>query len=217
MAQERKQGIRIILELPANLALDPNTLGVINDRIRDINADFAISVISPSLDDVDMGKHKIVNLADPKNDLDAVNLRTLRQSGSGNAAVSEQQISTAGGLDAYAIVFSKDGNVNDGDQAPGYPVHQLRQGIPVAVGVMAIQAGAGDFNGNIAINLGDGSTPPTNVLNNDIVLPAGQLGPVWVKADYKPRVKQGGWAYIVIDKGGGLGGPTLVLVMKRFQ
>jgi hypothetical protein len=57
------------------------TADVLNDRIRDLNKLFQDYVFQPADNDVDLGYGRVVNLGDPKDDLDGVNLRTLRKFG----------------------------------------------------------------------------------------------------------------------------------------
>lgn len=70
--------MKAILELPPSLTLD-QFQQLYNDRLRDLNAALVDVVETPSERDVDLGTHRVVNVADPKDDLDAVNLRTLKR------------------------------------------------------------------------------------------------------------------------------------------
>lgn len=204
-----------VLEIPGNTT-QAQLLDMVNDRIRDLNAILATLVPNPATDDVDLGKNRIINLADPKNDLDAVNLRTLKHSAGSAATQTTPTIkAVTSGLDSYCIVFSKDGTVHDGDQAPGYAVTLERKGMPVAIWVMSIQPPVTDFNGNAQIDIGDGNGPKS-ILATDIVLPATKLGPVIVrKLAYAPIMPEGSRVTILIDKGGLAGGFTMGVVVKR--
>lgn len=68
----------IILELPPGLTLE-QLQTILNDRLRDLNAVLKEYVIAPADQSLDLGTQRIVNLADPKDDLDGVNLRTLQR------------------------------------------------------------------------------------------------------------------------------------------
>jgi hypothetical protein len=66
-------------EVPQNLDLQQLTTSL-NGRIRDIAAALTNEVVSePQTMDHDAGAKRITNLADPTQDLDAVNLRTLKK------------------------------------------------------------------------------------------------------------------------------------------
>ena len=70
--------MKAILELPPGLTME-QLQALLNDRIRDLNFTLSDVVESPALENVDIGTHRVINLADPSNDLDAVNLRTLKK------------------------------------------------------------------------------------------------------------------------------------------
>jgi hypothetical protein len=200
-----------ILEIPALPAPTiAQLVGLLNDRIRDLNTLVAALQSNPATAILDMGTNRIINVADPKNDLDAVNLRTLKHPKT--AAIGQQQ--QTGGLDSYAIVFSNNGNLSNGAQAPGYPVQTARIGNIIAVGVMAIQAPTSNYSGNVQVQLPGGII--TSVLSTNIILPAGQLGPVYSMAiAYAPRMPQGTRVTVLNTLGGNAGGLTLIAVVKR--
>src|SRR5262245_55629275 len=98
-----------IEELPPNLT-PAQTVELVNDRIRQINAALRGVQQNPGVTAADIGLFRIVNLADPKDDLDGVNLRTLKRW----RPIEAQQIPTAAGrgLDGYCITFVKDGTLS---------------------------------------------------------------------------------------------------------
>src|ERR1043165_6098794 len=108
-----------VLELPPNLS--PAALQtLLNDRIRDLNRLLQGVAFNPAVTDLDMAQFRIVNLADPTDDLDAVNLRTLRRT-AGGAAATETPASS-GGLDAYTIVFVIPGFPGPDEAVPAFVV-----------------------------------------------------------------------------------------------
>ncbi len=66
-------------ELPSNLSTIAQVLAAINQRIRDIQTTLQGYLQNPSTVVQDMGTQRIINMADPQDDLDAVNLRYLRK------------------------------------------------------------------------------------------------------------------------------------------
>lgn len=66
-------------ELPSNLSSIAEVLAAVNQRIRDIRSTLQGYVQNPAIDNVDLGSNRIINLADPINDLDGVNYRSLKK------------------------------------------------------------------------------------------------------------------------------------------
>lgn len=80
-------------ELPVNLASVKDLTAAMNDRIRQTNNWLQTEYVhNAALSDVDLGSNRITNLADPTDDLDAVNLRTVKKfqaTSSGNGVVNQ--------------------------------------------------------------------------------------------------------------------------------
>lgn len=67
-------------ELPSNLSTVADVVAAVNDRLRQLNNWLVQAFVeNPALADVSLGNNRITDLADPTNDLDAVNLRTLKK------------------------------------------------------------------------------------------------------------------------------------------
>jgi hypothetical protein len=194
-----------IQEIPAGQS--PAQLqDLLNDRIRAINDALKSYVQNPALGPVDLGTQQIVNLADPKNDLDGVNLRTLKKFG--GQAVQQTVTGTGSGNAPYAIYFAFDGFPDDGTLSPIATINQQRDGrSPVIVSFTCTGAGSTDVTGNMII---DG----VKLLSEDLTIPAGQLGPVYsqkIALAAALRIGQGVRAEIVLS--GGCAQPTLELVL----
>ena len=107
---------------------------VLNERFRDLGIQMRGLVSNPARADVDLGTKRIANLADPSQDLDAVNLRTLKRLKPGTTV----QNITEGGATVtprtyFAVIFTKDGFVADGEYTPYYTVFDERKATPIAV------------------------------------------------------------------------------------
>lgn len=169
MPTDSTKAQKAITELPPGLTLE-DLQTTLNDRIRDLNSAFQGLVQSPAIAAADLGTQQIINLADPAQDLDGVNLRTLKRfAGQGGTTTPV----AASGPAAYTIVFTFDGLPFDGQISPSFTVNQLRDGFsPVVVSLTAEGAPATECSVNLLI--GD-----KNVLTADLVLPAAGLGPVY--------------------------------------
>lgn len=175
-------------ELPPNLTL-AQLQELINDRIRQLNLDLSDTVESPASATFDMGNNRIVALADPQGDLDAVNLRTLKRFPPGAGAALPA--ATAAGVQAYAMVFDKDAALVDGETIPAYIVAKDRDGGPQEASLYSRIAAPSDVSINFGVIL---PVLPIKIIpllvnkrpdNNgninplDLLLPAGQMGPVF--------------------------------------
>ena len=151
--------MQAILELPPGLTLD-QLQDLVNDRIRDINTALGLAVENPVGEDLDIGTKRIVNLADPKNDLDGVNLRTLqrRRAPDGTTTVISSR-------EHYGIVFSSIGAITTGDLTAAYPVAKDRTGTPYAVYACATDVPVSDCKLQVTQN-------GIAILNTPIVIPA---------------------------------------------
>jgi hypothetical protein len=169
-----------ILEIPPD-RFDANT---VNDRIQQINLAFQRMLQNPALGDANLGTSRIVNLADPKDDLDGVNLRTLKRfSGTGIA-----QQTAGSGIEFPTVYFTFDGLPFDGEVSPYAPILANRAGFsPVQVGVCAVVAPSlRDAEVNLTI-FGKGQLLKTN-----LILPIGSIGPTFSTSLALPASFPGG-------------------------
>ncbi len=208
-----------ILELPPNLPPD-RLQELLNDRIREINSLLDTFVESPATAEFDAGLHRILNVADPQKDLDAVNLRTLRK---GAPAATETPARAAkSGLDAYVIVFDDPGAVFDGEPFPPYTVGARRVGVIEAVSVSADSPpSAGDLKINATVRRPkvheDDSEPiEEDVLTESLVLPQGHYGPLFSdKIKFTDMLLKGARLKPTIVNGAAAGLVTIEIHVRR--
>lgn len=157
-----------ILTLPPGASGD-QLLSLVNDRINQINLAFAKFLQNPALGSADLGQAKIINLADPKDDLDGVNLRTLKRFG-GTGTTEQVAGGSANGFPT--IYFTFDGAPDSGEISPYAIILPNRAGFtPVEVGVSAVGAPVSDA---LAVNLTIGGV---SMLSSDLLLAIGDSGP----------------------------------------
>mgnify|MGYP001792425672 CR=1 FL=1 len=163
-----------ILELPPGQTNDKLKI-LLNDRIRDLTSALGVFVQNPALGDVDLGTNRGTNCADPKNDLDIVNLRTLKKfSGSGVA----EQVSGGSGIEQPTIYLAFDGLPFDGQASPYAIIMANRAGFtPTKVGVSAVGAPSSAACEVNLLIVGRG-----NLLSVNLSLPIGSIGPVFTSA-----------------------------------
>ena len=160
-----------ISELPPGLTL-AQLQNLMNDRIQEINLALGKVVQAPAIADVDLGTKRAINMADPTDDLDGVNLRTLKKFG---GAGTTEQVQGAGG-DFPTIYFAFDGLPFDGESSPFAIIMANRAGfLPVSVSLSVVGPG----NDVVAANLLIAGVP---MLRNDLQLDAGAQGPVFSNA-----------------------------------
>ena len=209
--------MKTILELPPNLDLEQlHTL--VNDRFRDINAALAILVSNPAEPDtnIDLGANRIINLADPAGDLDAVNLRTLKR-GATTAAkiqpVAPVKAAPVSGLDFYTIVFTKDGIVADGDTAPSFVVDAGREGIVAHGWFFAKGPPQNDANFNMTVTVG---AVVNTVFTADAVILANATVPTFAtNLKFKARMVKGNIVDLKVGAAGSASSFTAGLVVHR--
>lgn len=119
---------------------------------------------------MDMGGNRLINVPDPVNALDAVNLRTLKKNLQG---VTHPR--TRSSENVYTIVWSMNGTATG--IAPAYIINPNRTGTPVVAKAYALGTGTGSTTVNIWYKQG-GTGTPAKVLTNDLNLPASTNGPV---------------------------------------
>lgn len=108
----------------------------------------------------------------------------------------------------YALIFAFDGFPADGFTSPIATINQRRDGRrPFIVSFTCTSAGSTDVHGNILIN-------GVNLLSSDIIIPAGQTGPIYATVFALPSTLGVGTAVqAVIVLSGGCVQPTLELVL----
>lgn len=133
MPANTKIGI-IIQDIPLD-ATPEQFAGLVNNRF--LNLQGAINehlVRQESEDDVDIGGNRVVNVGDPVNDLDVVNLRTLKKVAT--APKKEDSVQPKANPDVvdqhFAIYFTKDGFVADDEESPYATIDEHREGYPIS-------------------------------------------------------------------------------------
>lgn len=199
----------VLLELPPGLTL-AQLQTTINDRFRELNNLFDDYVFQPADADVDIGTSRIVNLADPKNDLDGVNLRTLRKF---QGAPATQEVSSTG-LDAYAIAITTEGFAANGLMTPAYDVNHLREGDMVCVSFSALTAGSvqASIINPVLIN---SAGVQSNILTEPLTLPIGQTAAVYSVKFALTGLSKGMKVVNVFTQAGDAQNFTATIVVRR--
>lgn len=211
MGNDQKPIYPQLLELPPNLTA-AQFQQLVADRIRDLNLLIQQFAINPGVVDLSMGSFRITNLADPTDDLDAVNLRTLRRGAAGTVTTP---VTSSGAGGAYAIVSEFSTTLGDGDVAPAYVVGMDRVGSPEETWIYAESAPLTPCAINWQVQLG-GSGAFQTLLSADLVLPAGSLGPVFSTAlALRGVFPHGTVVKMVATTGGAAGGVSMAVVIKR--
>lgn len=213
MGNQQKPIYPQLLELPPGLTT-AQAIALIGDRIRDLNLLIQQFAINPGVVDLSMGSFRITNLADPTDDLDAVNLRTLRR-GAGAPVSTTSTTTAAASSGAYTIVTEGATTLGDGDVAPAYIVGADRIAAPEEAWFYAESAPLVDAAINWQVQLG-GTGAFAALLASDLVLPAGSLGPVF-STDFSLRATfpHGTVVKMVVTTGGSAGLASAGVVMKR--
>lgn len=174
MASDAKPKYPEILELPPVLTVT-QFQALVNDRIRDLNILLRGVAFNPAVTDLDMANFRIVSLADPTDDLDAVNLRTLRRQGGGSTAVATPAATTSS-TGAYTIVFNVPGFLGPDEQIPAYVVGLDREGSAAESWIYALGSPSpADFTYQITQN-------GASILAAPATLSVGSNGPNFVTA-----------------------------------
>lgn len=171
-----------VLELPYGLE-GSELIRILNERLRDIQEIFKAFAQNPTNEDLDIANGRILNLGDPKNDLDGVNLRTLRRF-KGEAEQLEESVAVE--RQAYTAVFTKDGAVATDERSPSFTVNELRQGTPESCSLtceLAPSLTALQINWQVSIPIPDTDppsyNPPENLLDDPLEIPIGEVGAVF--------------------------------------
>lgn len=119
------------------------------------------------------------------------------------------------------IVFSKDGQVSDGEESPADVIGQGIEGQPIEVWVLA-EPGFEPSGGDLIVNIAwtryasDGTPTTTNLLATDLHLPSGQSQPAFSSAFTSPvpTIGRGAKLNKVIVTANNAGFVSIGLVMK---
>ena len=153
-----------------------------------------------------MGGNRLTDVPDPSNNLDAVNLRTLRKYLQGISHPHEKE----SGAD-YTIVWSTNGTASG--TAPPYIVTR-KPGKLVVAKAYALNTGASATAVNIWYTA-QGTGTPTKILQNDLVLPGSKNGPVSTTAFTLPvGVSVNDVLYAVISTAGGASNYSVELLIE---
>lgn len=198
-----------ILDLPSDITTLGSLVELVNDRIHQINGVLQLYNANPAVREVSLGDFKIVHMADPKDDLDGVNLRTLKRA---VGQPIEQQGGTGSGLETPTIYFTFDGLPFDGEESPFAPILANRDGFtPVQVGLSAVgppTAGSCTVNLAIADIAGD-------MLAVDLELPEGSQGVVYSANFRLPGAfRTGTKVQALITRAGGATQVTIALSLR---
>jgi hypothetical protein len=158
-----------LVELPPDTTPDKLT-AAINDRIRQLQQILTDVLTNPMGADLDMGKFRIVSLSDPKDDLDGVNLRTLKRF-QGDNNPPDTTANARGGK--FVIVFSSDDVVEAGQEIADYVFATGRLGKIIQGKLYARSAPKG---GPLTVRLSHNGA----VTGASVSLPDGTNGPVAV-------------------------------------
>lgn len=182
-------------------------VALLNDRIDQVNLAFAKFVQNPALGDVDLAQAKIVDLADPKDDLDAVNLRTLKKFG---AVSVDTGTGKGSGIEFPTIYFTFDGFPFDGEESPFAIIMPNRDGFsPTQVSLSAVGV---PTSVPCEVNL---TIQGVDMLRANLALPVGSQGPVF-SADFAlpGSLRSGTLIMGVIVKAGGTTQLTIGLSLR---
>lgn len=159
---------------------------------------------------MNMGGNRIVNVPDPVNALDAVNLRTLKKN---LQAISHPRMREIP-ANVYTIVWSFYGQVTTTSTAPAYIINPNRTGTPVVAKIYAIGTGTGSTTMNIYYAQG-GTGTPSKVLTADIILPTSAKGPVSESTfNLSATLSVNDVLYSVVSTAGGCTNLTLELLIQ---
>lgn len=160
------------LELPNGITDFPTLVTALNDRYRQLDAFLKEFWHTPGLLDYSMGNHRIIQLSDPNDDLDGVNLRTLKKFGPGEPPPPPDVIV------ARTAVFDKGSALVDGEDIPAYVVGKDIEGSPTQAWIYSRADAPGDVEINFGVLVGGIGTEKI-LLTHNLILPSGSKGPVF--------------------------------------
>lgn len=197
------------LELPPGLTTFEALVTALNERYRQLAEFFKEFWHNPGTSDYSMGNHRIIQVADPNDDLDVVNLRTLRKFG-------PQETEQAKQLDAYTIVFASPAALVDDEDVDAFVVGKDRSGAPEECWLYSRTAAPGDVSINFGIQTNPPSGPIVNLLTTDLTLPSGTKGPVFATSGFKaPSFPRRTVVYPIIVSGSSATLCSMGIVVKR--
>ena len=154
--------------------------------------------------DLSMGGHRLINVPDPVNALDAVNLRYLKKEleGVGNK-YQRKQAPKVEEDSPFTVVWANSGTAATGTGIPPYVFNPNRLGTPNLFKVYAIGTGTGNSSFNF-LYLPQGNGTGTRMLSSDLQLGAGNRGPVTANNfAISPSFAANDVVYPVCDSAGG--------------
>lgn len=156
----------------------------LNIRFREATTSFRSVLTNPAREEEtwNLSYNRIENAGDPRNDLDVVNLRTLRKYISPQQVTQAQETSTTPevqAITAYTMVFTKDGLVNDNEKSPSFTVNELRTGTIFAASLTAeIAPSVEALKVNFLVSIpGDDDDKKLFLDDHEITLEIGAKGP----------------------------------------
>lgn len=190
---------------------------VINSRFRRLKTDLVKFVMQGSRVAVDVGRQRIIHVADPKNDEDAVNLRTLKRSVAPIRHVEDQPAKkTVAAVQPYSMVFTKDGFVNDDEESPFFGVDDGNQGSIASVLVAArVAPSTGPLKVNWRVQR-PGELEASDLLVLPLTLEVDSKGPEFgTEIAIRDALPKGTLVYMVIVEGGSAEQVTGQVFLKR--
>jgi len=207
-----------IQELPPDTKPD-QLLPLLNNRLRELEQSLKAVVVQESLVNVDAGGKRVVNVGDPRDDLDVVNLRTLKR-GAGSRRSEEQQTTTAAAAapeQHYAIVFTKDGFVSDEEESPWLTIDEHREGYPVSALITSKVEPAGvSLKVQFKVRRKD-AIEDEDLLELPLEIEAGSNGPVYSDLGLliTDKLQKGTRIFMLIVQGGDAEKVVGQIVMRR--
>jgi len=200
-----------ILAIPGTPS-GPQLVSLVNDRIDQINLAFQKFLQNPALGAADLGQQKIINLADPKDDLDGVNLRTLKKFG---AVPVDTGTGKGSGIEQPTIYFTFDGLPFDGEESPFAIIMANRDGFtPTAVSASAVGAPT-SADTQISVEVLGSDFVPVEMLASNLSIPLGTHGPVFTSAfGHGGSLKKGTLLRATIVVAGGATQVTIGLAIR---
>ncbi len=132
--QTQRPNFPQLLEIPPGLS-PQQFMTLLSDRVRDLNVLLKRLETNPAVLDLAMANFRITGLADPTDDLDAVNLRTLRKMGATATQTAQQQAAAA------PAASSSGGSTNSAGGNGGVPLDPggvPTSGTPIPPGIPSV-------------------------------------------------------------------------------
>ncbi len=208
----------VIQDLPLADSKPELLPALINDRFRHLQDDLKVLIRKNDKDNVDIGGNRIVNVGDPKDDLDVVNLRTLKRTSVSPRPVETETTAAASIPDQhYAMIFTKDGFVSDEETSPWLTIDEFREGYPLSALVTAKTAPAGvSLKVNFKI-LRPEAIDEEDLLDLPLEILVSERGPVFSELGLAvtDKLEKGTRIYMLIVQGGDAEKVTGQIVLRR--